>query len=52
MKSVTLAKELFENGKVVSTRVAADSLILLKLLSRYVKKYNKSIILQLKSKKI
>ena len=46
-----VGKRTFENGKVVSTKVAADSFILLKLLSRYVKKYNKSIILQLKSKK-
>ena len=47
-----VGKRTFENGKVVSTKVAADSFILLKLLSRYVKKYNKSIILQLKSKKL
>ena len=32
-----VGKRTFENGKVVSTKVAADSFILLKLLSRYVK---------------
>ena len=46
-----VGKRTFENGKVVTTKAAADSFILLKLLSRYVKKYNKSIIIQLKSKK-
>ena len=45
-----VSKRIFDNGKIVSTKAASDSFILLKFLSRYVKKYNKSIVIQTKSK--
>lgn len=45
-----VSKRIFDNGKIVSTKAASDSFMLLKFLSRYVKKYNKSIIIQTKSK--
>lgn len=47
-----ISKRIFENDQKVSSKAAEDSFTLLKLLANYIKKYNKSIIIQSKSKKL
>lgn len=46
-----VSKRIFNNDEVISSKAARDSFVLLKFLSKYVNKYNKSIIIQSKSVK-
>ena len=47
-----VSKRIFENDQKVPGKAAEDSFTLLRLLAHYIKKYNKSIIIQSKSKKL
>ena len=47
-----VSKRIFENDQKVPGKAAEDNFTLLKLLAHYIKKYNKSIIIQSKSKKL
>ena len=46
-----VSKRIFKNDEVISSKAARESFELLKFLSKYVNKYNKSIIIQSKSVK-
>ena len=44
-----VGKKIFKNGDFVSSKLAEASLILIRFLAQYVKKYNKNIVIQSKS---